>query len=393
MDFQTENRLWNGAFIFFNLSFFLFFTNIAFLYLYPLVLEDLGGENDVIGLVMGIFSLSAVISRPFMGKITARKGEYQVLSLGMAISLMASLSYNFITGFGPCMVLIRVIHGLGFSAFIAASFSLAAKIFQPGKRGEAFSIVGGSIMSAVAFAPPIGEILIQKWGFHALYMAASASIILAWFAAYLSFSLLSQPVIGDRKADAIIRYIPLIANRSFLFLLTSTFIFAHCQSTVANFLALIAAEKGIASGRFFFSAYFVAIIVLITMGRLIDRYGKLLFLRLSYPFFALGILLIPGMITTSFFAVAAILYGVGIGLLFPTHNALAASHGSDVEKPAVMSLFTTVYDTGFITGAVVSGWLAHKGGLDSLYWTCGVLGFIGFLIMLIAPSKEKQRSQ
>ena len=133
----------------------------------------------------------------------------------------------------------------------------------------------------------------------------------------------------------------------------------------------------------------MAIIILLLTGKLLDRFGKLFFMRLSYPAFALGILLIPGMIDSPFHVASAALYGIGVALLFSTHNALAASHGSNIEKPAIMSLFTTVYDTGFVTGAIVSGWYAHMTSLDTLYWTCGGLGVIGFFMVVILPIKEK----
>ncbi|MBW2615375.1 MAG: MFS transporter, partial [Deltaproteobacteria bacterium] len=341
----------------------------------------------VIGLVMGIFSVAAVISRPFLGKLVALKGEYRVISSGMAVIFLSSLGYNLITDFGFNMLLIRVVHGIGFSAFISAGFSLAARAFPPHKRGETFGILGAAIMGAVALAPPFGEILIRKWGFHGLYLAASASIILAWIAAFMATHPLSPSPPGrDDKKD--VSYLRLLKDRSFLFLLISTIIFAHCQSTVPNFLALIADEKGMVSGPFFFISYSVSILILVSMGRSIDRYGKLVFLRIAYPFFCLGILFIPGMIQSPFFPVPAILFGAGMGLLFAAHNALAAGHGSKMEKPAIMSLFTAVYDSGFITGAVVSGWFAHLTGLNMLFWTCGVLGFIGFFVVLVSPIKD-----
>ncbi len=381
--------LWDRHFVFLNLSFFLVFTNIAFLYLYPIALEAMGSEHHVIGLVMGIFSAAAVLSRPFFGKLVATKGEYRVMSWGMAVCLLSSLSYNVITSFGFNMLLVRVIHGIGFSAFISSGFSLAAKAFPPEKRGVTFGILGAAIMGAVALAPQFGEILISAWGFHGLYLAASLSIALAWGAAFLAIHPMSHPSHGaDDKTG--VSYLRLLKNRSFFFLLISTIIFAHCQATLPNFLALITAEKGGASGPFFFVSYSVAILILIFMGRPIDRYGKLVFMRLAYPFFCFGIIFVPGMVGTPFFPVPAVLFGAGMGLLFATHNALAADHGCQTEKPAIMSVFTAVYDSGFITGAVVSGWFAHLTTLDMLFRTCGILGLIGFFVVLVLPIKDKQ---
>ncbi|MCP4682816.1 MAG: MFS transporter [Desulfobacterales bacterium] len=369
-----------------NLSLFFVFTNISFLYLYPIALADMGIEHHEIGFIMGLFSVAAVLSRPVMGKLVAMKGERLIVSAGMAVNLIASLSYILITTFGPAMLIIRIVHGIGFSAFISAAFSMAAKTSHPNKRGETFSFIGASILGAVALAPPLGEFMVRQWGFTSLYLAASGATILAWICMSISI----QPATPSRHTagSTPVKYSLLLQNKAFLFLLISTLIFAHCQATVPYFLPLIATEKGVPIGRFFLVSYSTAILVLLFMGKLTDQYGKLFFMKLSYPFFSLGILLMPVMLGPTSFAVPAVLFGFGIGLLFATHNALAASYGSRMDKPAAMSLFTTIYDTGFITGAIVSGWLAHQTSLDILFVTCGILGFLGFLIVIFSPITE-----
>ena len=222
-------KLWGWPFVFLNLALFLVFSNVAFLYLYPLALDAMGSAHHVIGLVMGLFSCAAVISRPFMGKLIFLRGEHWVFSLGMITILFASLGYILITTFGPAMLLVRVIHGFGFSAAVSAGFSLAAKTSHPEKRGESFSIIGASLMSAVAVAPPLGEFLIHHWGFGTLYMAAAGLAPLAWLVSEGAF----QPMPGRwyDEGKGSVKYASILKNRSFFFLLVSTIIFAHCQAT------------------------------------------------------------------------------------------------------------------------------------------------------------------
>jgi MFS family permease len=267
--FLNENRaatidtLWNRPFVFLNLCCFLTFTNLGLLYLYPLALDAMGNDKHATGWIMGIFSIAAVLSRPFFGKLTIRKGEYRVISLGLLLSLAASLSYNLITAFNP-LLFIRVVHGVGFSAFIAGSFSLLAREISPLKRGAAFSMVGVSIMAAIALAPTIGEAVISRYGFHGLYMAAALSVALAWVA--LAIGLRPAPSMSQAGDGTGVKYLPLLRNRPFLFLLCSTLIFAHSQATVANFLALIAAQNDASSGRVCFLANFTAKIIIISFG-------------------------------------------------------------------------------------------------------------------------------
>jgi len=188
------------------------------------------------------------------------------------------------------------------------------------------------------------------------------------------------------------RFIPMIRDWSFVFLLISTLIFAHSQSTVFNFLALTAERRNSGAGGFFFIAFMLAIVILVTMGRMIDQRGKLVFLRLFYPALAMGLILLPVFFGRGSGWFPALLFGAGMGFLFPAHNALAADHGAQDDKPAVMALFTAVYDSGFITGAVVSGWIAERLGLTGLFYATGAIALMGFMLCLICPIRERSLS-
>lgn len=379
--------LWQRPFLFLNLSYFLVFSNVSLFYLYPLVLEGMGATPEMIGWVMGFFSVATVLTRPLMGKLVGSKGESPVMWMGIIVVLLATIGYLFLEKVGLPVFLVRLVHGVGFSAFISGSFSLVAVSVSPEKQGEAYGMVGASIMGAGAIAPPAGEILIRHGGVAVLYWTAAACALAACLAIFLAGL---KPAPGSRRQKGRkVRYMPLLKDFPFVFLMVSTLLFANCQSTLVNFLALISRQEGVGSGRFFFVTFCVAILALITMGRVMDRFGKRLFLRLAYPLFALGLLLIPGLIGSWPYLLPAILCGAGMGLLFPAHNALAAGYGTREQKPAAMSFFTSVYDTGFITGAVFSGWLAQMWNLDGLYIATGGIALGGLLIVLFSPIRER----
>jgi len=376
------------SFLFLNLSYFLVFSNISLFYLYPLVLERMGGSPEIIGWVMGSFSVATVITRPLMGKLVGSRGESLVMGMGTAVVLLASTGYLLLEKIGFPVFLVRLVHGIGYSAFISGSFSLVARAVSPEKQGQAYGIVGASIMAATAVAPPVGEALLRHGGFAALCLAASACALAACLAVLLGgLNLGSGSSSGVREK---VRYVPLLKDLSFLFLMISTLLFAHCQSTLANFLALISVQNGVGAGRFFFVAFCVAILALLTMGKIMDRFGKCRFLKLAYPLLALGLLLVPGLVGSWPYVLPAFLCGAGMGLLFPAHNALAAGYGAGRQKAAAMSFFTSVYDTGFITGAVFSGWIAQVWSLEGLFMFSGCIALGGLLIVLFSPIRESE---
>ena len=375
------------GFLFLNLAFFLVFSNVALFYLYPIALDAMGAGSRTIGWVMGVFSLTAVLSRPFMGRFGGRHGEFLIMSAGMVVMLAATACYPFLERVGPILFSVRGVHGLGFSAFVAGSFSAVARLFPEERRAQAYGIVGASLMAAVALAPLFGELLLDRSGFNALYGAACGVVALAWIAVRYAARRAGEAAI--QRAERRVVYRPLLRDVSFLFLLLSTVIFAHCQATVFNFLALWAEKKEASAGVFFFVAFTLAIGILLTSGRAIDRWGKLRFLRFSYPVFGLGLLLVPPLFGRFGGWIPALLFGAGMGFLFPAHNALAAEHGGMNGRPGAMALFTAVYDSGFITGPVLSGAVVAWVGLERLFTITGGAALLGFIVCLLAPIRER----
>jgi MFS family permease len=86
------------------------------------------------------------------------------------------------------------------------------------------------------------------------------------------------------------------------------------------------------------------------------------------------------------------LYGTGLAFLFPAAIALAADQAERPEElPGMMSLATAIFDIGFISGTVFSGWFADLFSLDTLFITVGALCFVGFALMF-SPIHEASTS-
>ncbi|MCG6171666.1 MFS transporter, partial [Anoxybacillus sp. LAT_11] len=60
----------------------------------PLFVEHLGGNDQLIGLVVGIFTFSALLVRPFAGHALETKGRRFVFLLGLLIFVISVGSYS-----------------------------------------------------------------------------------------------------------------------------------------------------------------------------------------------------------------------------------------------------------------------------------------------------------
>src|SRR5438034_1570455 len=158
-------------------SFFFFSSQNGFVLL-PLYVKQLGGNEVEIGFVMGIYSAVGIVCQPLLGPWVDALGRRPFMLVGVACvlasALLAAVAHNV-----PLLVLVRVLQGLGFSAFFVANFSYVLDLIEPSRRGMALGIYGVSGFASTAFAPLAGEWLIRRWGFNALFSVSGLVVLVA----------------------------------------------------------------------------------------------------------------------------------------------------------------------------------------------------------------------
>src|SRR5690625_4553329 len=63
----------------------------------PKFINKLGGSEQVIGIIVGIFTVSALIFRPYAGKALERKGRGIVYMFGLSLFVLAVGTFGFLT--------------------------------------------------------------------------------------------------------------------------------------------------------------------------------------------------------------------------------------------------------------------------------------------------------
>ncbi len=378
---SIRQALFDRAFIFYNILFFFIFSHIAFFYLYPLFLEAHGASKTKIGIVMGLFPAGTVLSRPLMGWLVEKLGEKKVLLGGLFLIFVAGFLYIAAKKINLFLYAVRTLHGVGFSAFIASSFTGISWRIPVERRGEAFGFVGAVILFAIATMPLMGEHLIRWFGFGLLFKVES---VFALSGLILSCLLTPEEVVIPESTSGN-SYKSVLSKKSFLAVLAITVLFVQGQATVLNFIALMAESLKVSSGKFLGVAATIAIFFRLFVAKTIDRYNKKNFTILSFLIFAIGLVLVPGIRNPVMFFACTVLYGAGMGILYPLLNVLAVDQGSPEEMPALMTVFTGVFDAGFISGSMLSGWLADQFSLPWIFYFGAGVAAAGALLTWVFP--------
>jgi len=381
----VTSELFTGQFIFLNALFALVYSNIAFFFVYPLFLESIGESKASIGWIMGALPLSTVVVRPLMPEVLRRLGQRKTMGLGLVVIFAASASYHLISRAGLLLFLVRILHGLGFSAFVAASYTAAAHMVPSRRRAEAFGYIGALILTCVASAPVLGERLIHGFGYPALFHSAAATAFLGMVV--LTFiRTWNEPPPEKSLADGLRN---LLHNRSLWLVLAATLLFVNTNATLLTFIALYGEEQGISGPIYYAWIALLAVCIRVFGSKLMDRHGKKSFSGAAFLLLGIGMLLMSlGLYSTHLYLISSILYGTGLGYLYPGLNALAVDQAEPEERAIVMSLFTAVVDSGLMLGAVVSGFLADNFGLARMFTIVGSVALLGMVIITRRPVYE-----
>ena len=367
-----------------NILTFLVFSNTAFFFMYPIYLSALDVSKTSTGFIMGMYSVASLAVRPLAGKSIDRVGERPVLLSGLFLIFACSLLYHVVPGTIGAIYLLRILHGTGFSAFIAAAFSAIAKFIPSEVRGRAFSYNGASMLAALGFVPLAGEHLMNLLGHPAIFHGGAATTFLAF--SILLFTRKWEKV--EAKARPKVRYIEILRDRSFFFVMLAMILFVDTQATVLNYFPLYAKTVGIRGDVFLGLSLGLAVAIRLFGGSILDRFSKLFIIRICFLLFGMGVIFFYKLDSVFFYVLSIILYGSGLGYIFPAINAIGAEQGFFEQKAAIMSILTMVVDGGFILGSIFSGGLSDMIGLSNTFLFAGAVSLLGFFVTLFAPIRE-----
>ena len=356
------------------------FTSFYFLLVtLPIYILQLGGTKSQMGLVIGVFTISSVVLRPFMGREVDKRGRKNMLLAGSLVVLISMLLYNHVTSV-TALLLLRVFHGFGWGAATTAASTLIADIAPPSRRGEAMGIFGISANAAMAVGPALSFWLLYASGvpdFPRLFMISA-------FIALLSLLL----VLPITETGAVHPKTSLFSKEA-LFPSALMFSVTFTYGSIVSFVSLFAQEKGLGNPGIFFTVFAISLIFIRAFaGKLSDIKGRKAVIVPGMLILVLGLFVLS--MTNSFllFVVAAFLYGVGFGLVQPAITAFLVDRVSDRTRGAAMGTFTAAFDLGIGAGTILLGVVLQYFGFRIMFQVGGLI-VLGATAWFIAGSDKK----
>ncbi|WLR60012.1 MFS transporter [Guptibacillus hwajinpoensis] len=372
-----KEKIWTRDFIFICMANFFIFAGFQMtLPTLPLFVNELGGSDQLIGFVVGIFTLSALLIRPWSGHVLESLGRRIIFLIGLIVFVISVGSYAF-TGSLILLFLMRVVQGLGWGMSTTAVGTIATDLIPQKRRGEGMGYFGLAGNLAMAFGPALGLFLIALSGFQTMFLiAASAGLLSFIIAAFIRYKPANKTPIEKKKWDIFEK--TALMPSILLFFITMVF------GGIATFLPLYAEKLGIDGIEWYFVVFAVSLMLVRAFaGRIYDRKGhKAIFLPGAF-------LILLAMVDLTLLAnqfmliLAAVLFGIGFGSVQPALQAWAVNEAPLHRKGMANATFFSFFDLGVGLGAMFFGLIASTFGYADIYLTAGISVIISMVIYVI----------
>ncbi|MHB0979234.1 MAG: MFS transporter [Thermoleophilia bacterium] len=376
--------LWTRGFVvlmLYNLFFFLGFQLLS--PTLPVFAVRIGGDNSSAGLVVGFFTLAAVLVRPVTGWALDAYGRYALLIAGTVLTFAVIVGHEWVVGI-PLLLALRFAHGATFAVATTAGGTLASDLVPRARLGEGMGFFTQAMSLPMAVGPLVGLALIASGDFTWLFMLG---------AGLTAISLLLGLGLRVPKHQRSRRPFGLRAlfERSAMFPSVLVLLLTMTYGPVISFIALLGEERRIANVGLFFTVY--AVVQTLTRpvsGRLADRrgYGRTAAIGLVVTAAAVAMIAFAhGLLGV---AAAAILYGIGFGTAQPSLNALAVNRVSPVRRGAATAAFFTAFDLGVAIGSIGGGLAAAALSLGTVFLLSAVPVLLGASLLLAQDVRQRQ---
>jgi len=369
LTYKQKEPIWTKAFIsVFISNFFIFLAFYGLLTSLPIyVVNKLNGSTADAGLLVTIFLLSAIIIRPFSGKLLEDFGKKRVLVISMIFFTLSSFMYLWIQHFTILLVL-RFFHGIWFSIATTATGAIAADIVPLKRRGEGLGYFAMSMNLAVVSGPFIALTLIQTTSFLVLFLILGSLSTLGVFITAISKP--NNPTLSkaDSKEKGHLKLSDLFDSKALPIAIVGTLI-AFTYSSVISFISTYANELNLLDAASLFFAVFAVTMISSRpiSGRLFDSKGPNIVIYPALGFFMIGLLLLSMTETTLMFLFSGAFIGLGYGTIVPCLQTLAIQSTDRHRSGHATATFFTFFDTGIAAGSFLLGIIASHFGYSTLY--------------------------
>jgi predicted MFS family arabinose efflux permease len=348
----------------------------------PIYLLGFGAKEGEIGFLIGVFSVSSLILRPFVGKALLTIPERDFMVAGTLLYAISCLAYLIAPPFWPLLI-VRAVHGIGLAFFATASFTLLARMLPEAHRGRLISYYFLSFNLAFALGPYLGMILINSFNFSILFLVCTGLSLCSFF---LTLKLgKRESLASDQKSQKTQSFLSRGAVPPAIIAFMLNFIWG----SIAAFFPLYALKHGVSNPGIFF-VFLAATLMLgrVLGGRILDVYDRKKVVTFCLSIIIIALIILPFANSLGMFILIAAMLGTGWAFLYP-FLTIHVIENAGLERGPAMGTFTALADLGSGLGPMLMGLVLEKFSYPVMFGCLILTGILNLFYFYWALAKKK----
>lgn len=346
-------------------------------------------ESDV-GLVLGVFGLSALFSLPLIGFLIDRVGRKKVLVPTLILNGIAGFACIFAPNFG-FLLLARALQGIGVAGMAPVTITLIGDFYGGLGKVKAMGAFSGVLAIGGVGAPLIGGILADiSWKLpFSIYLISVPFAFIIW--KWLPEPKKSHSISPKEYFEPIKESLKRVETIGILFANFMSFFLLY---TIVTYVPLLLSQNYGTSGTvvgIFLSVQGVAVALTALKAdvvvKTIPRVGAIC---LGFLITGVALLFIPTGIPLLLIALPIGVFGVGRGLIQPQINSTITDVAPRGRLGGLTSAYNIMKYAGQMSAPFALGLLLTFGGYALVFQVAGILSLIGFGLVLKSCATEKR---
>jgi MFS family permease len=355
----------------------------------PSFLESLGGA-EYKGWIIGIFTLTAGLSRPISGKLTDKWGRIPVMVLGALVCVICGFLYPLVvTTFW--FLALRLFHGFSTGFKPTGTAAYIADIIPNNRRGEAMGIYGFVTSTGMALGPFLGSLLAQYYSLNTLFYTSSAFSFLSVAILYSMKETLPE----EQREGFSFRLLKIrfkdIFDRDVLPVTIVIFCTCFSYGTILTLTPELSELVGFENKGIYFLIFTLSsLFTRIVAGKVSDKKGRIPTLMIG------ALILVASLVSTAItssavaFVFGGVLFGLSWGIISPSYQAWTVDLAKPENRGRAVATMYIALEAGIGCGAVLPMFL-YQNKVERLPWPFlmgAVLALVAFVYLFFRNRKS-----